>query len=184
MLCLSKPDRDCIRQFLSAQGSKPFSYAHMGASRERAPDGYTVDHNRIQLGEGAKLFERAKSAIRQWKMFDMPWIELCWPDTPIKTAATVAVLISHLDFWSLNACRIVYEIDEHGECERFGFAYGTLPEHGERGEERFSVEFHAVRFQRGHAKGNETRRRLPPEITCVKKSTPLEIATQLKSIPH
>ena len=142
MWCLSKPDREKIRQFLSTQGSKPFSYAHAGASRERAPDVYNVDHNRIQLGEGAEVFERAKSAIRQWKMFDMPWIELCWPDTPIKTGATVAVLVSHLGFWSLNACRIVYEIDERGDCQKFGFAYGTLPEHGERGEERFSVEFH------------------------------------------
>jgi len=25
---------------------------------------------------------------------------------------------------------------------KFGFAYGTLPNHAERGEERFSVEFH------------------------------------------
>jgi uncharacterized protein (UPF0548 family) len=125
MYFLSKPDRDYIRQFLSTQGSKKFSYAHVGASRERAPHGYNVDHNRIQLGEGAEVFERAKSAIRQWKMFDMPWIELCWPDTPIKTGATVAVLVSHLGFWSLNACRIVYEIDE-------------------RGEERFTVEFHRV----------------------------------------
>jgi len=74
-------------------------------------------------------------------MFDMPWVELWWPDTPIKVDATVAVLISHFGFWSLNACRIVYEIDERGACERFGFAYGTLPQHGERGEERFSVEF-------------------------------------------
>src|SRR5258708_17015546 len=107
MLCLSKPDRDYIRQFLSSQGRKQFSYAHVGASRACAPDGYNVDHNRIQLGEGAEVFERAKSAISQWKMFDMPWIELYWPDTPIKTDATVAVLISHLGFWSLNACRIV-----------------------------------------------------------------------------
>jgi uncharacterized protein (UPF0548 family) len=144
MWFLSKPDQEKIRQFLFAQGSKQFSYAHVGASRDCAPDGYNVDHNRIQLGKGAEVFERAKSAVRQWKMFDMPWIELCWPDTPIKTDATVAVLISHLGFWSLNACRIVYEIDDHGDCERFGFAYGTLPEHGERGEERFSVEFHAV----------------------------------------
>jgi uncharacterized protein (UPF0548 family) len=144
MLCLSKPDGDCIRQFVSAQESRPFSYAHVGATRERAPDGYNVDHNRIQLGEGADVFERAKSAIRQGKMFDMPWVELCWPDTPIKTDATVAVLISHLGFWSLNVCRIVYEIDERGDCEKFGFAYGTLPEHGERGEERFSVEFHRL----------------------------------------
>jgi uncharacterized protein (UPF0548 family) len=26
--------------------------------------------------------------------------------------------------------------------ERFGFAYGTLPDHAERGEERFTVEWH------------------------------------------
>jgi uncharacterized protein (UPF0548 family) len=39
--------------------------------------------------------------------------------------------------WSLNACRVVYVIDEP---ERFGFAYGTLPNHIERGEERFLIE--------------------------------------------
>jgi uncharacterized protein (UPF0548 family) len=143
MLCLSKPGRDSIRAFLSAQGSKQFSYAHVGASRERAPNGYNVDHNRIQLGKGADVFERATSAIRQWKMFDMPWIDLFWPDTPINLDATVAVLVSHFGCWSLNACRIVYVIEEHGPCERYGFAYGTLPEDGERGEERFTVEFHA-----------------------------------------
>jgi uncharacterized protein (UPF0548 family) len=144
MWCLSKPGREKIRQFISAQEGKQFSYPHAGASRDRVPDGYNVDHNRIQLGHGADVLERAKNAIREWKMFDMPWVELCWPDTPIKVDATVAVLISHFGFWSLNACRIVYEIDERGACERFGFAYGTLPHHGERGEERFSVEFHTA----------------------------------------
>jgi uncharacterized protein (UPF0548 family) len=39
----------------------------------------------------------------------------------------------------LNSCRIVYVIDEP---EHFGFAYGTLTEHVEIGEERFTVEFH------------------------------------------
>lgn len=42
--------------------------------------------------------------------------------------------------WSLNACRIVYVTEETGETERFGFAYGTLPDHVESGEERFWVE--------------------------------------------
>jgi uncharacterized protein (UPF0548 family) len=42
----------------------------------------------------------------------------------------------------LNACRIVYLIDERGETYRYGFAYGTLPAHAERGEERFTVEYH------------------------------------------
>ena len=53
----------------------------------------------------------------------------------------------HLRFFSLNACRIVYTIDsggdEDGVIKRYGFAYGTLAEHAERGEERFSVEWHA-----------------------------------------
>jgi uncharacterized protein (UPF0548 family) len=76
-------------------------------------------------------------------MFDMPWIQLCWPDAAIEESATVAVLLSHFGFWSLNASRIVYVIDENGSDKKFGFAYGTLVQHAERGEERFSVEFHS-----------------------------------------
>jgi uncharacterized protein (UPF0548 family) len=36
---------------------------------------------------------------------------------------------------------VVYVVDEHGPLvRRAGFAYGTLPDHVERGEERFLVE--------------------------------------------
>lgn len=143
MFFLVKPRAEFIRAFLARQEACVFSYAEVGASREEAPRGYTVDHNRVQLGAGRECFERAVKAVREWKMFEMPWVELCWADTPIREGATVAVLISHFGFWSLNACRIAYVLEEHGAAERFGFAYGTLEEHGERGEERFSVEFHA-----------------------------------------
>ena len=70
-------------------------------------------------------------------MFDFPWVELCWPDTPIEVGNVVAILVKHFGFYSLNAARIVYVIDEPN---RFGFAYGTLTEHSESGEERFTVE--------------------------------------------
>ena len=139
MFLLTKPNEHSIRMFISAQEGQRFSYPDVGCSRqEAAPTGYTVDHNRVRLGQGANTFEQAKNAVSQWKMFDMPWINLCWPDMPIEVGSTVAVLVSHLGFWSLNACRIVYVIDEHG---RYGFAYGTLPQHGERGEERFTVQY-------------------------------------------
>jgi uncharacterized protein (UPF0548 family) len=59
----------------------------------------------------------------------------------IEPGATVAVVVSHLRFWSVNACRIVYFTEDHGSPERFGFAYGTLPDHAAIGEERFAVEF-------------------------------------------
>lgn len=50
--------------------------------------------------------------------------------------------VRHFGFCSLNACRIVYLIDNDAGTKRFGFAYGTLEEHAERGEERFAVERH------------------------------------------
>jgi uncharacterized protein (UPF0548 family) len=140
---LRKPSAEFVREFLLSQNDQPFSYDRSGATRdETAPKNYNIDHHRVQLGSGAHVFERAREALRQWKMFEMHWIQLCWPNTLLKARETVAVLISHAGFWSLNPSRIVYVIDEHGGHGRYGFAYGTLPEHSERGEERFTVEFH------------------------------------------
>jgi uncharacterized protein (UPF0548 family) len=141
MFSPSKPGRNSVLAFLAAQRDHGFSYPEVGQSRYTPPNGYTADHYRVKLGQGGDLFERAKCAIAQWKMFDMPWIELCWPDTPIEPGATVAILVSHFGFWSMNASRIIYVIADHGPSEKYGFAYGTLPDHQEVGEERFTVEF-------------------------------------------
>lgn len=144
MFCFNRPGPDTIHEFLAAQKRQKFSYEHVGASRTQAPRGYVVDHNRIQLGKGRATFERAKNAIKHWKMFDITWLKLCWPSTRIEEGATVAIAVSHLGFWSLNAARIVYTIEERGAPEKYGFAYGTLPDHAAMGEERFAVEFHAA----------------------------------------
>jgi uncharacterized protein (UPF0548 family) len=142
MFLFSKPDTATVAKFLAAQSHESFSYADVGASRDTAPAGFTVDHNRIQLGAGIDIFERSKRAIQDWKMFELPWVSLHKPGTPIEPGANVAVVISHLGFWSINAARIVYVIDEPQPIQKYGFAYGTLRDHGERGEERFTVEFH------------------------------------------
>jgi len=78
-------------------------------------------------------------------MFNVPWVRIYWPSTPLETGADVAVSVSHFGFYSLNACRIVYVIDEDKPIKRFGFAYGTLAEHAETGEERFSVEWNLAK---------------------------------------
>jgi uncharacterized protein (UPF0548 family) len=139
MFRVSQPSRSQIEAFLRQQELSTFSYAAVGLSRDdTAPDGYVVDHNRVRLGTGPADWELAKSAIRNWKMFEIRWLQLCWPTAPIKEGENVAVVVSHYGVWSLNASRIVYVIDEAG---RFGFAYGTLGDHGESGEERFTVEW-------------------------------------------
>jgi uncharacterized protein (UPF0548 family) len=74
-------------------------------------------------------------------MFNMPWVRLYWPTAAIQVGTDVAVLVHHFGFYSLNACRIVYVVKEEGPVARYGFAYGTLAEHAERGEERFTVEW-------------------------------------------
>lgn len=90
-----------------------------------------------------EYFLKTCASVRQWKMFETNWLELCWLNVPIAAGSTVAVAVHHLGFWSLNACRIAYTIEERGAVEKYGFAYGTLPDHAKKGEERFRVEFHA-----------------------------------------
>jgi len=141
MFLIRKPSEESIRKFIASQRDSDFSYKEIGASREPVPLGYTVDHNRIRLGEGASCFARSVEAIKRWEMFNLGWVKLCWSDARVEKGTVVAVLAHHLGFWSLNACRIVYVIDEDGPIRRFGFAYGTLSDHAESGEERFSVEW-------------------------------------------
>jgi uncharacterized protein (UPF0548 family) len=75
-------------------------------------------------------------------MFNIGWVTLCWPRAPIEIGQEVGILIPLFGLWSLNACRIVYTLDADNHARRFGFAYGTLADHMESGEERFSVEWH------------------------------------------
>ncbi len=143
MFLTAKPSETAIRDFLVRQARSRFSYADVGASAlASSPAGYLTDHNRIRLGYGERVWERAVGAIDGWQMFNMGWLQLCWPDSPTVEGTNVAVLIRHFGFWSLNAARIVYTIKEDsGTIKRYGFAYGTLLDHGESGEERFSVEW-------------------------------------------
>jgi uncharacterized protein (UPF0548 family) len=143
MFLLKKPNEDRIRDFLSSQMGCPFSYPDADIVAGESPSGYTRDHNRIKLGEGPEMFHRATESIRRWEMFNIGWLQLCWPDAPIEIGTTVGVLADLKLFWSLNACRIARLVDEEGDVQRFGFAYGTLPEHVERGQEAFVVEWNS-----------------------------------------
>src|SRR5687767_8858961 len=137
MFSLTAPSTSSVQRFLAEQRDLPFTYEAIGATRDTPPPGFQHDVSAVQIGRGRDDFERAKSAVRRWEMFNLPWIQLLWPSAAIETGATVAVLARAARLWSLNAARIVYVIDEP---VRFGFAYGTLPDHVECGEEQFVVE--------------------------------------------
>ena len=136
-----KPDADSIHQFRQSQAKLDFTYSAVGATAKIPPVGYVVDHTRIKLGNGEQIFEAAKSALRRWEHFHLGWVEASPTETPISQGEVVAVMGRILGLWWLNACRIVYVVDEVGPITRFGFAYGTLPGHAESGEERFLIEW-------------------------------------------
>ena len=141
MLLLRKPSTETLRQFLDVQSRLPFSYEPVGATAAAPPPGFVVDRTRIKLGQGEQAYQTAANALRQWTQFRLSWLE-AWPsDTPIVPGETVAVLARVTCFWWLNACRIVYVVVDDGPVSRFGFAYGTLPDHAALGEERFLVEW-------------------------------------------
>ena len=142
MLSVRKPSAERLRGFLAAQSKLELTYLAVGATAAAPPFGYVVDRTRIKLGEGKEVFAAAQAALERWEHFSLGWVE-AWPsDTPIKPGQVVAVIARLFGLWWLNCCRIVYVVEEPGPVRRFGFAYGTLPEHAESGEERFTVEWH------------------------------------------
>jgi len=140
MVSLRRPSTETIRGFLTVQSKLGFTYTVVGATASLPPADYVVDHTRIKLGQGEEVFMKAKAALGRWQQFRLGWVEVWSPETPIQTGEVVAVIARNLGLWWLNACRIVYVVDEEEPIQRYGFAYGTLPDHAETGEERFLVE--------------------------------------------
>jgi uncharacterized protein (UPF0548 family) len=142
MLLLRKPTTEIIQAFLEAQARLDLTYSARGATTTTPSAGFVVDHTRMRLGAGEKVFATARVALERWQQFRLGWLEARPEDTPIKQGQVVAILARSIGLWWLNACRIVAVVDVDGPVRRFGFAYGTLPDHVGSGEERFLVEWH------------------------------------------
>ncbi len=81
MFTLFEPSDAQIEKFLAEQKDLPFSYTEVGASQNRIPSGYSVNHHRKRLGAGADTFSRAKKAIQNWTMYRLDWTQL-YPPPP------------------------------------------------------------------------------------------------------
>ncbi len=134
---LFRPTDAELQAFVDQQARCEYTYTQIGASAEGAPPGFTLDFNRVLLGEGNEVFAAACSALSNWQMFPAAWTRIYPRNAPIAPGTVVALQIQVFGTWWLNSCRIVYVVDE---THRFGFAYGTLPAHVECGEERFLIE--------------------------------------------
>jgi uncharacterized protein (UPF0548 family) len=138
----SRPNGRQIRRFLAAQAGRPLSYGEVGRSQGAPPAGYFFDCDRGELGAGPAVWAAACQALRRWEMFGVGWVQVAPKRPRLEVGREVAIVVGKAGLWTLNAARIVYVVDEDDDqVARLGFGYGTLPDHLERGEERFLVEW-------------------------------------------
>jgi uncharacterized protein (UPF0548 family) len=135
MFFVRRPSRRAIDRFLRDSQELPLSYGPIGIVNGETPC-RDLDEAIVAMGRGRTDFDRARAALIAWKQFDIGWVETFPRHAPLEVGTVVAVLIRHLRFWSLNGCRVLYNVGGNG---RFGFAYGTLTNHAESGEELFDV---------------------------------------------
>jgi uncharacterized protein (UPF0548 family) len=90
----------------------------------------------LDLGNGDTAWERGCDAIRQWEAHRSAGFSITPAGAAIEAGATLVASRPVGPVILAIPCRIVYRTDEPNQ---FGFAYGTLPGHPERGEEAFHV---------------------------------------------
>lgn len=147
MLRITAPTEEELRAWSRSVKSDQLSYPGVGTTRQidgpsfAPPRGFQFDRRRTRLGSGDALFESAADAVLLGQMFPTGWFRAALPPRPLVEGDILAIAARCGGLWWANAARVVYVLNEHDErSRRRGFAYGTLPSHVERGEERFLVE--------------------------------------------
>ena len=138
MFLLRRPSLQIVERFTQQSMRLPLSYEPIGIA-EAPPAGYDVDEEIVTLGRGEACFESAKAALVAWQHFAFEWVHVFPRAASIEPGSVVAVCICHLGFWSVNGCRVLYSVGDRVYGPTFGFAYGTLSNHAEQGEEIFEV---------------------------------------------
>jgi uncharacterized protein (UPF0548 family) len=130
-------DSAAMMRLLEDLESTEPTYSDIGATLAgKKPEGFHHDHYGAVIGQGADAFQMAVTGLKTWKAHRLPGMRVFPEDQVIRTGATVVVTLGTPIAAVAAPCRVVGVVD--GQT-RWGFAYGTLPGHPERGEESFAV---------------------------------------------
>jgi len=117
------------------------TYPEVGATRGDGPLPANYRHlqRRMCVGTGEAAFHAASQAVLEWRMHEGLHVH---PQSDHQRAEPGAPVWLHLGTKRFTvvraACQVVWVVDEP---RRKGFGYGTLPQHPERGEEAFVVDW-------------------------------------------
>lgn len=132
--------------------SAPLTYPEVGgtASESMPSAGYHHVRESRSLGRGVELFDEAARRLLRWEMHRGAGLAVRATSAEAKPDAIVVLGLGPIRI----PCRVVDVIDRVDRVDGIdgiddrtdarrerGFAYGTLPGHPERGEERFVVRY-------------------------------------------
>ena len=137
-LRLGRPsDGELDRLLVSARGADP-TYDHVGSTLDPERwSGAEVLERHLDVGSGRSAFEAGREALRSWVMQAGIGASIHPAGQPVEVGATLLVVLRRGRVHVIAPVRMIGVLDEP---DRFGFAYGSLPGHPERGEESFVVE--------------------------------------------
>ena len=133
---LTRPSEHLRRRLLDDAAGQSFTYEPVGLSRaaHREP-GYRYDNCSRIVGLGDDAWQRACAALADWQVQRGAGL-IVSTDGPFAAGTNVAMSaplpVGYIDV----VCRIVTVDDEP---DRYGFSYGTLPNHPAAGEETFTL---------------------------------------------
>lgn len=140
MIDLTRDPLPFLADRLQRATHQAVTYAEIGRTRAATlPAGYNHDCLSLQVGDGEVAWDRAREAIRLWTAHAHAGITITPADASITAGTTLVASRNFGPVIIAAPCRVVYKTDEP---TRFGFAYGTLPGHPEKGEEAFHVVLH------------------------------------------
>lgn len=153
-ILVTAPTERCLEELRRSLPDLPLTYQEVGATALAAlPEGYRHDRVSTDLGGGSGTWARSQDALRTWQGHRRAGADIYPAAAPLTTGTDVIVTVRLALVFVIAPCRIVYTT---AGPDRFGFAYGTLTGHPERGEKAFhvtkqddgTVSFEIVAFSR------------------------------------
>lgn len=133
---LRRPPLRHLEDLAEAQRDLALTYEPIGLTElAEPPDRYRRNEWRRILGSGDSVFRRAVTTLSSWGVQRGAGLDV-FADGPTESGCVVAMSAPLPVGYIALACRVIAVVDEP---DRWSFTYGTLPEHPEEGEERFSV---------------------------------------------
>jgi len=113
------------------------TYEAIGSTHPDRPHGpaYVDSSRKVPTASGS--MDRARHALRTWVAQQGLGAHIAPPDAPVTEGTTLLVVLPAGPIELVAPVRVMWVIDEP---DRFGFGYGTLPGHPERGEESFVAQ--------------------------------------------